>query len=56
MFIIDLQAVLFAKQVEWQRHTSRTEVSEKAGICRMTLHRMVKHTSHNAYTTHLDRP
>lgn len=56
MIIIDLQVVLFAKQVEWQRHITRTEVSEKIGISRMTLHRMAKHTSHYACTAHLDRP
>ncbi len=56
MIIIDLKTVLFAKQVEWQRNITLTEISEKTGISRMTLHRMVKHTSHNACTTHLDRP
>lgn len=55
MIIIDLKAVLYAKQQEWQRNVTLKEISEKTGISRMTLHRMIKHPGYNACTDHLDR-
>lgn len=42
MIIINLQSMIFAKQVEWKRHITLKEVAESTGISRMTLHRMVK--------------
>lgn len=55
MIYIDLQAMIFAKQVEWKRHVTLKEIAESTGISRMTLHRMVKNPAYNACTEHLDR-
>ncbi|MDP8567370.1 helix-turn-helix domain-containing protein [Methylophilus aquaticus] len=55
MIIINLQAMIFAKQVEWKRHITLKEIAESTGISRMTLHRMVKKPSYNACTEHLDK-
>ncbi|QDC43541.1 helix-turn-helix domain-containing protein [Methylophilus medardicus] len=55
MIIINLQAMIFAKQVEWKRHITLKEVADTTGISRMTLHRMVKNPSYNACTEHLDK-
>lgn len=55
MIIINLQAMIFAKQVEWKRHVTLKEVADITGISRMTLHRMVKNPAYNASTEHLDK-
>jgi putative transcriptional regulator len=55
MIIINLQAMIFAKQVEWKRHITLKEVAESTGISRMTLHRMVKNPGYNACTEHLSK-
>lgn len=55
MIIINLQAMIFAKQVEWARHITLKEVAESTGISRMTLHRMVKNPTYNACTEHLGK-
>lgn len=55
MIIINLQAMIFAKQVEWKRHITLKEVADATGISRMTLHRMVKNPSYNACTEHLGK-
>lgn len=55
MIIIHLQAMIFAKQVEWKRHITLKEVADSTGISRMTLHRMVKNPRYNACTEHLDK-
>ncbi|MFQ6404371.1 helix-turn-helix domain-containing protein [Methylophilus sp. 'Pure River'] len=55
MIIINLQAMIFAKQVEWARHITLKEVAESTGISRMTLHRMVKDPTYNACTEHLGK-
>lgn len=53
MIVINLQAIIFAKQVEWKRHITLKEIAESTGISRMTLHRMVKNPGYNACTGHL---
>lgn len=55
MIVINLQAMIFAKQVEWKRHITLKEIAESTGISRMTLHRMVKNPVYNACTEHLDK-
>jgi len=55
MIIINLQALIFAKQVEWKRHITLKEVADATGISRMTLHRMVKNPTYNACTEHLGK-
>ncbi len=55
MIIINLQAMIFAKQVEWKRHITLKEIAEATGISRMTLHRMVKNPAYNACTEHLGK-
>ncbi|MGP1716115.1 MAG: helix-turn-helix domain-containing protein [Methylophilus sp.] len=55
MIIINLQAMIFAKQVEWKRHVTLKEIAESTGISRMTLHRIVKNPAYNACTEHLDK-
>ena len=55
MIVINLQAMIFAKQVEWKRHITLKEIAESTGISRMTLHRMVKNPSYNACMEHLDK-
>jgi putative transcriptional regulator len=55
MIVINLQAMIFAKQVEWKRHITLKEIAESTGISRMTLHRMVKTPSYNACTEHLGK-
>lgn len=55
MIVINLQAMIFAKQVEWKRHITIKEIADATGISRMTLHRMVKKPSYNACTGHLDK-
>ncbi len=53
MIVINLQAMIFAKQVEWKRHITLKEIAESTAISRMTLHRMVKNPTYNACTEHL---
>ncbi|MFD1122094.1 helix-turn-helix domain-containing protein [Methylophilus flavus] len=55
MIVINLQAMIFAKQVEWKRHITLKEIAEATGISRMTLHRIVKKPAYNACTEHLDK-
>ena len=55
MIVINLQTMMFAKQVEWKRHITLKEVADATGISRMTLHRMVKNPAYNACTEHLDK-
>lgn len=55
MIIIKLQAMIFAKQVEWKRHITLKEIADTTGISRMTLHRMVNLPRYNACTEHLDK-
>jgi putative transcriptional regulator len=55
MIIINLQAMIFAKQVEWKRHITLKEIADTTGVSRMTLHRMVKNPAYNACTDHLDK-
>ena len=55
MIVINLQAMIFAKQVEWKRHITLKEIAEATGISRMTLHRIVKNPAYNACTEHLDK-
>lgn len=53
MIFINLEAMIFAKQVEWNRHITIKEIAEATGISRTTLHRMSTNPNHNTCTDHI---
>ncbi|MFM9834484.1 MAG: helix-turn-helix domain-containing protein [Methylophilaceae bacterium] len=54
MIQLQISELIKAKKVEWNRKITINEVAETTGISRMTLFRMMKNTSHNTVTDHLD--
>lgn len=55
MIVIQIQALIFAKQVVWRRKITLVEIADATGISRMTLHRMIKNKAYNASMEHLNK-
>ena len=55
MITLQIQDLIFKKQVAWRRKVTLVEIAEATGISRMTLHRMIKDNSYNASLEHLDK-
>ena len=54
MINIQIQALIKAKKIEWNRKVTLSEVADATGISRMTLFRMMKNQSYNTVTDYLD--
>jgi putative transcriptional regulator len=54
MIQLQISELMKAKKAEWNRKITINEVADSTGISRMTLFRMMKNSSHNTVTDHLD--
>lgn len=55
MIQIQIKQLLAVKQQQWGKVITLTEVSERAGISRMTLHRALKNQQYKLSTASIDR-
>ena len=55
MIQIQIKQLLAVKQQQWGKQITLTEVSERTGISRMTLHRALKNQQYKLSTDSIDR-
>ncbi len=55
MIQIQIKELMAAKQQEWSKSITLTEVSHETGISRMTLHRALKNHQYKLSTDSIDR-